>query len=147
MRLLADHPLQTLCLRQNLLKSIVTISVNLNPTLLTSLDLYDNLLTDLTGLEQLINLEWVLMPLITDCRHLDVSYNRLRTIDHLHTMTRLRALYMVHNKIRTIDNLDNNTALTLLELGDNRIRKIEHVNHLVNLKAMYLGESSRLPTK
>jgi hypothetical protein len=48
--------LQTLCLRQNLLKSVATISVNVNPLTLTNLDLYDNLITDLTGIEELVNL-------------------------------------------------------------------------------------------
>ncbi len=61
--------------------------------------------------------------LVYSCfRHLDLSYNRLRKIENLGTLTKLKILYLVHNKITKIDGLTSNLQLELLEMGDNRIR-------------------------
>lgn len=55
-------------------------------------------------------------------RHLDLSYNRLRKIEGLSNLRKLRLLYFVHNKITKIEGLESQTELEMLELGDNRIK-------------------------
>jgi len=69
---------------------------------LTELELYDNQISEITGIENLINLEL-----------LDLSYNRITKIQGnyliyaiiiifnlgLSTLTKLRRLFLVHNKI------------------------------------------------
>ncbi len=48
------HQMETLCLRQNLIKKIENLQHN---TSLTELDLYDNQLTKVENLDALVNLE------------------------------------------------------------------------------------------
>lgn len=63
---------QSLCLRQNLIKKIEGLSCV--PTL-TDLDLYDNQITKIENLEALVNLEWVIF----------VNYNLLQGINVIAT--------------------------------------------------------------
>lgn len=59
---------------------------------------------------------------ILNCRILDISFNRLRKIENLSTLTKLRKLFLCSNKISKIENLDALINLETLELGDNRLR-------------------------
>ena len=72
-----------------------------------SLDLQ---ITKIENLECLVNLEV-----------LDISFNRLRVIEGLEKLTKLKRLFLVSNKITKIDNLGHLKDLELLELGDNRL--------------------------
>ena len=71
-----------------------------------SLDLQ---ITKIENLECLVNLEV-----------LDISFNRLRAIEGLEKLTKLKRLFLVSNKITKIENLGHLKDLELLELGDNR---------------------------
>lgn len=154
--------MRSLCLRQNLLTEIKHLDAASIAVTLTQLDLYDNQITRIDGLDALVNLECVarshLLALIPySHRHLDLSYNRLRKIENLGALKKLRVLYLVHNKIRRIEGLEGNLELELLELGariispallnvslcagDNRIRKLESVNHLSKLRQLYVGKN------
>lgn len=53
---------------------------------------------------------------------LDVSYNGIRAIENLSTLTELTKIFLANNKIKEIRNLDALVKLTMLELGANRIR-------------------------
>ncbi|KAI6183740.1 UBP-type domain-containing protein [Aphelenchoides bicaudatus] len=119
--------LKTLVLRTNLLKQI---NDNLTMTTLTELDLYDNQIEQIRGLDALVNLET-----------LDLSYNRIKSIEGLSNLTKLERLFLVNNKISAIKGLESATRLKLLELGDNRIRKIENIGHLTELHELYLGKN------
>ncbi|CAB3404262.1 unnamed protein product [Caenorhabditis bovis] len=120
--------LQELCIRTNLLTEINERMLSLNN--LVELDLYENQITEIKNLDNLVNLV-----------KLDLSYNRIREIKGLENLKKLEVIYFVHNKISVIENLDNLKELKLLELGDNRIKKIENISHLVNLKELYLGKN------
>jgi len=116
-----------LTLRWNMLKTIE----NLSPLVtLTELELYDNQITEITGLEALVNLEI-----------LDISFNRIRKIQNLGALTKLRKLFLCANKIAKIENLEDLTNLETLELGDNRLRAIENVGHLSKLREFYVGKN------
>ena len=67
-------------------------------------------ITKIENLECLVNLEV-----------LDISFNRLRVIEGLEKLTKLKRLFLVSNKITKIDNLGHLKDLELLELGDNRL--------------------------
>ena len=56
------------------------------------------------------------------CRFLDLSFNLIRVIEGLSTLTGLTDLYLINNKITVIDGLQTLTNLTMLELGSNRLR-------------------------
>uniref|UniRef100_A0A914MZD2 HMG box domain-containing protein n=1 Tax=Meloidogyne incognita TaxID=6306 RepID=A0A914MZD2_MELIC len=120
--------LKFLGLRQNLLASLNTnISLLIN---LTELELYDNQLTEIQGIENLINLEI-----------LDLSYNRIGKIKGLSTLSKLRKLFLINNKIEQIEGLEGLILLELLELGDNKIKEISNLNHLINLEELFLGKN------
>ncbi|KAM0716722.1 hypothetical protein Q7P37_008167 [Cladosporium fusiforme] len=120
--------LRKLCLRQNSVQKI-ELPPSLAPQLV-ELELYDNLIKHLEGLEE-----------CTSLTSLDLSYNKLKHIKHLSTLTNLDHVYFVQNRISRIENLETLTKLTYLELGANRIREIEGIDTLTNLTSLWLGQN------
>lgn len=55
-------------------------------------------------------------------RVLDISFNRIRKIENLDGMTKLKKLFLCANKISRVENVNHLKSLELLELGDNKIR-------------------------
>ena len=55
-------------------------------------------------------------------RMLDLSFNKIKHIKNIDTLTNLEDIYFVSNRISKIENLDNLTLVTNLELGANKIR-------------------------
>jgi protein phosphatase 1 regulatory subunit 7 len=117
-----------LCLRQNSITQIEDLS-SLSSTL-QDLDLYDNLISHIRGLDDLVNLT-----------SLDLSFNKLKHIKKISHLTNLTDLYFVQNKITTIENLSGLTKLRNLELAANRIREIQGLDDLVNLEELWLGKN------
>ena len=98
---------------------------------------------------------------LTNLESLDISFNRLRKIQGIENLVKLRygikdnsygledltltsstrKLYLVSNKITKIENVNHLRDLQLLELGDNRIRSIENLEGLENLKELYIGKN------
>ena len=64
------------------------------------------------------------------CRILDLSFNRLRKIQNIDHLVKLRKLYLCDNKISRIENISTLTELVSLELGANRIRVSQSSSHL-----------------
>jgi len=120
--------LETLGLRQNFIKCVENLGC-VSGTL-THLDLYDNQIKVMEGLDSLVHL-----------KHLDLSFNQIRLIKGLESLTGLESLYLVHNKITKLEGLQTLTKLVLLELGDNRLRVIENLDQLTNLEELYLGKN------
>ncbi|KAH9906290.1 protein phosphatases PP1 regulatory subunit sds22 [Xylariomycetidae sp. FL2044] len=117
-----------LCLRQNHIQHIEGLSC-LGPTL-QELDLYDNLISHVRGLEDL-----------TKLTSLDLSFNKIKHIKHIDHLTELTDLFFVSNKISSIDGLDTLTNLRQLELGSNRIREIRNLDALKNLEELWLAKN------
>ncbi|KAI0467208.1 hypothetical protein F4859DRAFT_279593 [Xylaria cf. heliscus] len=117
-----------LCLRQNLIANIEGLSC-LAPTL-QELDLYDNLISHIRGLDEL-----------TELTTLDLSFNKIRHIGHIGHLTKLTNLYFVSNKITRIEGLETLVNLTQIELGSNRIREIQNLDSLKNLEQLWLGKN------
>ena len=117
-----------LCLRQNAIQEI-ELPPSLGTTLL-ELELYDNLLSHIRGLDSFDQLTT-----------LDLSFNKIKHIKNLSHMTHLRDLYFVSNRISKIENLDQLTQLRQIELGSNRIRDIENLDKLTNLEELWLGKN------
>ncbi|CAJ2500571.1 Uu.00g034240.m01.CDS01 [Anthostomella pinea] len=119
---------ERLCLRQNLVQHIEGLS-GLGPTL-TELDLYDNLISHVRGLDDL-----------TKLTTLDLSFNKIKHIKHIDHLTELTDLFFVSNKISTIEGLDTLTNLRQIELGSNRIREIQNLDALKNLEELWLAKN------
>ncbi|KAI8961972.1 protein phosphatases PP1 regulatory subunit sds22 [Daldinia sp. FL1419] len=117
-----------LCLRQNLVQHIEGLS-GLGPTL-EELDLYDNLISHVRGLDDL-----------TKLTTLDLSFNKIKHIKHIEHLTELTDLFFVSNKISTIDGLSTLTKLRQLELGSNRIREIKNLDGLKSLEELWLAKN------
>ncbi|PGH14208.1 hypothetical protein AJ79_03181 [Helicocarpus griseus UAMH5409] len=120
--------LEKLCLRQNEI-SRLNFPENLGPTLV-DLDLYDNLIGHIRGLEHL-----------TKLTNLDFSFNNIKHIKNISHLVHLKDLYFVQNRIQKIEGLDGLKELRNLELAANRIREIENVDSLTALKELWLGKN------
>jgi protein phosphatase 1 regulatory subunit 7 len=103
-----------LCLRQNEIEDLHDLSVVSSK--LTDLDLYDNQIAHIRGLDHLTELE-----------SLDLSFNKIKHLKNVKHLTKLKDLYFVQNKIGRIEELDGLSSLRNLELGANRIRVWSHV--------------------
>ncbi|KAL2868822.1 uncharacterized protein BJX67DRAFT_371168 [Aspergillus lucknowensis] len=117
-----------LCLRQNQI-SRIELPSSLGVSL-TELDLYDNLISHLKGLDDFENLT-----------SLDLSFNKLKHIKNISHLTKLKDLYFVQNKISKIEGVERLTELRNLELGANRIREIENLETLSALEELWLGKN------
>jgi len=117
-----------LCLRQNAISEIEGLSCI--AATLTDLDLYDNLIAHIRGLEDLTHLT-----------NLDLSFNKLKHIKKISHLVNLTDLYFVQNKISTIEGLEGLTKLRNLELAANRIREIRNLEGLTSLEELWLGKN------
>ncbi|KAJ5278786.1 Leucine rich repeats (2 copies) [Penicillium angulare] len=122
------NKLQRLCLRQNQI-SRIDFPSNVAATL-TELDLYDNLISHVKGLDEFHGLT-----------SLDLSFNKIKHIKNVSHLVKLTELFFVQNKISTIEGLEGLNDLKNLELGANRIREIENLDHLSALEELWLGKN------
>ncbi|MCJ1468705.1 hypothetical protein MMC07_007335 [Pseudocyphellaria aurata] len=119
---------EKLCLRQNQV-SRIDFPSSLGATL-RELDLYDNVISRVKGLESLTRLT-----------SLDLSFNRIKHIKNIGHLKELKDLYLVQNKIQTIEGLEGLEKLRNLELAANRIREIENLETLSGLEELWLGKN------
>lgn len=120
--------LQRLCLRQNAISSI-SLPESLGETL-QELDLYDNLISHIKGLEDLKALT-----------SLDLSFNKIKHIKNVNHLRNLTELFFVQNRISKIENLDGLENVTMIELAANRLREIENLEPLHKLQELWLGKN------
>lgn len=120
--------LRRLCLRQNFIQDIHLPSEL--ETTLEELELYDNLIKHMNGLDA-----------YTELRSLDLSYNKLKHIKNISTLKKLDHVYFVQNRISKIENLAELHELRYLELGANKIKDIEGIETLTKLESLWLGQN------
>lgn len=119
---------QRLRLRQNLIQRIEGLSVLAGT--LTDIEFYDNLISHISGLDDLTNLT-----------SLDLSYNKIKHIKNVNHLVNLTDLFFVSNKISRIEGLDGLNQLRNLELASNRIRKLENLDALPALEQLWLASN------
>ncbi|CAK9782488.1 L domain-like protein [Cutaneotrichosporon oleaginosum] len=127
--------LQRLCLRQNELSSPLPAEC-LKLGALEDLDLYDNRLGP-----RVVDDELQGVPKVTS---LDLSFNNIRHVPNLPSLSAVDTLYLVQNKITRIEEgaLDWCAAkMRSIELGGNRIRVMENIEMLTNLEELWLGKN------
>ncbi|SPO41852.1 probable SDS22 - protein phosphatase 1, regulatory subunit 7 [Pseudozyma flocculosa] len=122
-----------LCLRQNEIAKMRSKDIGVL-TELRDLDLYDNSIERISGLDRLDKLE-----------SLDLSFNNIHHISNVSHLGSCKTLYFVQNKISKVrpDDLQGPIAqsLTSLELGGNRLRSIDNLGHLHALTELWLGKN------
>lgn len=121
--------LERLCLRQNAIQDMSPLPTELAAKL-RELDLYDNLIKHINGLES-----------FTDLKVLDLSFNKIKHIKRVKQCTDLTDLYFVQNRISEIEGLEGLTKLRNLELGGNRVRTIANLETLTGLEELWLGKN------
>jgi Leucine-rich repeat (LRR) protein len=91
---------------------------------LCKLQLDNNIITKVSGLDTLVNLTW-----------LDLSFNLIEKIEGLDKLTKLEDLTFYKNKITEVQGLDNLHCLNVLSLGKNKISDLaETISYLRSLK-------------
>jgi len=116
-----------------------------------TVNLRQNFLLNLKGLEALVNLERIDLYLNaieeipdfspwTKLTWLDLSFNQIRKLSNFESATHLKELYLVNNKIRKIENVNHLVNLDQIEFGGNRIRKIENLDGM-RLEKLWLGKN------
>ena len=102
---------------------------------LTKLQLDNNALTKIEGLDHLTQLRW-----------LDLSFNALTKMENLENLVKLEDLSLYHNQIDTIEGLDAcKETLVSLSLGENKIRYLESFDLLRALTALRLANFAGNP--
>lgn len=128
--------LTRLCLRQNNLTSPLPAEAFQGLTALAELDFYDNRLGSRVHDEEVSG-----CPNLTT---LDLSFNNIRHVPNLPSLTRVETLYLVQNKIGEVKEGEMDWAagsIKSLELGGNRLRVVEHLEKLVKLEELWLGKN------
>jgi Leucine-rich repeat (LRR) protein len=91
---------------------------------LTKLQLDNNIITKIQGLDALVNLKW-----------LDLSFNLITKIEGLDKCTKLTDLSLFKNHIETLSGLENLKELNVLSIGSNKIINLEDtIDYLRKLK-------------
>ncbi len=90
---------------------------------LTSLDLYDNQINDLSPLSSFNQLSW-----------LDLRRNNLMDLSPISALTNLTWLGLAHNQITNADSLANLTNISWLNLKNNDLDSIDFVGAITNLE-------------
>ena len=91
---------------------------------LTKLQLDNNIITKIQGLECLVNLEW-----------LDLSFNLITKIEGLDSCLKLQDLSLFKNRITVLSGLDNLRELNVLSVGSNMLANLEDsIDYLRKLK-------------
>ena len=98
---------------------------------LTSLDLYDVNIEDLTGLEYATNLTT-----------LNVEDNSITDLSPLSDLARLTHLNLWNNDISDVSSLASLTQLEFLSFTDNSVSDVSALSGLVNLTKLYLKDNS-----
>lgn len=97
----------------------------------TDLDLSDSKITDLTGIENFVNLS-----------KLDLSKNSIVNIEKLASLNELRDLNLSTNKINNITPLSDLPTLYDLNLSSNKISDVQPLGSLINLDTLNVSNNS-----
>ena len=91
---------------------------------LTKLQLDNNIITKIQGLNSLVNLTW-----------LDLSFNLIEKIEGLDTLSKLEDLALFSNRITKLEGLENLPRLNVLSVGNNELDSLEfNIKYLSGLK-------------
>lgn len=99
-------------------------------TELIELDLYDNKIKKIEGLDSLAKLET-----------LDLSFNRIKEVENLEPLVSLKKLFLISNRFRKIQNLGCLTTIEMVDFGDNKLESIEGIEEAQNTIEFYCAKN------
>jgi len=136
-----SQTLKRLNLRQNEIHQMRGKDLGSVPHL-KELDLYDNSIEHIAGLDGNDELECVFD---SDVRVLDLSFNNIRHVSRISHLGHCHTLYLVQNKIARLRPTDFTGPISMslrsLELGGNRLRSLDNLSHLSNLEELWAGKN------
>ena len=108
-----------------------------------------NTVSDLTPLQNLINLETLIMwgnkisdvtPLsnLTNLRNLHLNFNNVSDLTPLSNLTNLEYLEIMENQVSDISSLDTLTKLKFVHLDNNSIANISAISNWTQIEYLYL---------
>ncbi|CAL6008483.1 leucine_Rich Repeat (LRR)-containing protein [Hexamita inflata] len=100
---------------------------------LTSLNLGNNKLNDISAIQNMTNLV-----------ELQLSGNQIHDINVFQYLINLKQLYLSKNKVSNIDILSSLIHLQILDISHNNITNISSITVLTNLKELYLSSQNNL---
>eukprot|EP00731_Ephydatia_muelleri_P016701 Em0009g1125a len=133
--------------------SIARLGENLSRlTRLVFLDLYDNLVTEISGLDELASLRVLMLgknriKRISGLEHLvhldvlDLHGNMIKEMENLSHLCHLRVLNLAGNKLTRVDHFDGLHALVELNLRRNKISQVCGLEVLPTLQRLYLSHN------
>ena len=132
-------------------KTIKMTKENINS--ITELDLKDNDIQDITGIEQFVNLITLdmsenhienieLLSILMNLKNLNLGINRIDNINPLGELVKLEQLELHGNKIENIEILSNLISLKILNLNGNKIEDITALSKLNDLQELSIGSNS-----
>ncbi|CAL6070675.1 Conserved_hypothetical protein [Hexamita inflata] len=101
--------------------------------LLTSLDLSNNLLNDLTELD-----------VLTSLQKLDISFNALQNIDNVGKLTNLVSLNVKRNNLKIVKPIETLKLLEELDITENSLQDLQYVKQLPKLKWEAIVKENRI---
>ncbi|WFC98944.1 protein phosphatase regulatory subunit Sds22 [Malassezia yamatoensis] len=157
------NTLRKLCLRQNEIKSMRSKDFHCLVHL-KNLDLYDNQIEHITGLENCLELELahlakchtlylvqnkiaklrpgdLQMPIAASLRSLELGGNRLHSLEHLDKLLNLEELWVGKNKITSLDGIQHLKNLKILSIQSNRLTKLDNLDELTKLEELYVSHN------
>ncbi|XP_069370804.1 dynein regulatory complex subunit 3-like [Paralichthys olivaceus] len=94
-------------------------------TSLTKINLNNNLIERIRGLDNLVNLKW-----------LNLSFNRIEKIEGLETLQKLEVLNLTTNRISVIENIYHLEKLTHFYISNNLLEQLDNVLSLKKVKKL-----------
>jgi len=93
---------------------------------ITTLDCHDKDLTNLDGIENLINLRW-----------LTCSKNNLINLKGIENLINLKALFCSNSNLTTLEGIENLINLRTLVCSDNNLTTLEGIENLISLQELH----------
>uniref|UniRef100_A0A3Q3QD03 Dynein regulatory complex subunit 3 n=1 Tax=Monopterus albus TaxID=43700 RepID=A0A3Q3QD03_MONAL len=93
---------------------------------LAKLNLNNNFIERIWGLDCLVNLTW-----------LDLSFNKIKRIEGLQSLRKLEMLNLSNNRISVIENMDKLEKLTHFSIANNLLGQLDNVLYLRRFKNLF----------
>ncbi len=112
------------------LQNIQQINPTYDPSIIEELNLENNNLTSIDGIEN-----------FTSLNTLHLENNSINELKPLLPLKKLERLYLRRNKITEIKDINNLNHLKVLDLSENEISKISSLSELIELEVLDLGHN------
>jgi hypothetical protein len=119
---------------------------------ISKLNCFNNQLTSLEGIENLVNLERLYcyknqltslegIENLVNLKYLDCSLNQLTSLDGIENLINLEGLDCCNNQLTSLDGIENIVNLKGLYCSHNQLTSLDGIENLVNLEGLYCSNN------